>query len=92
MKFPKLKLIVSGLVLSLGSYQANAETNTDTTTDNIKPNIVLIISDDMGRQDLASYGSDFHESPNLTQLASEGMQFNNTMYLIPVVYLLVLVL
>ena len=78
MKFPKLRLIVSGLVLSLGSYQANAETNTDTTTDNIKPNIVLIISDDMGRQDLASYGSDFHESPNLTQLASEGMQFNNT--------------
>lgn len=42
------------------------------------PNIVFIIADDLGRQDLASYGSDFYETPNLDKLAKEGMQLNNS--------------
>lgn len=42
-----------------------------------KPNIVFILSDDMGRQDLSLYGSPLYETPNIDQLASQGMRFDN---------------
>ncbi|WP_068545614.1 sulfatase [Thalassotalea crassostreae] len=42
-----------------------------------KPNIIMIISDDMGRQDLSLYGSKLYETPNIDQLAMEGMRFDN---------------
>ncbi|MDQ3624155.1 MAG: sulfatase-like hydrolase/transferase, partial [Verrucomicrobiota bacterium] len=40
-----------------------------------KPNVVLILADDLGWTDLACYGSDFHETPHLDRLAREGMRF-----------------
>ena len=39
-----------------------------------KPNIILILVDDMGYSDLGSYGSEIH-TPNLDRLAAEGMRF-----------------
>jgi arylsulfatase A len=38
-------------------------------------NIVLILADDFGWTDLACYGSELYESPNIDQLAREGMKF-----------------
>jgi arylsulfatase A-like enzyme len=40
-----------------------------------RPNIVLILADDLGWKDLGCYGSSFHETPNLDRLASQGMRF-----------------
>lgn len=40
-----------------------------------KPNFVFFLIDDLGRQDLGCYGSTFHETPNVDQLAREGVQF-----------------
>ena len=40
----------------------------------IKPNIILIMSDDMGYSDLGCYGSEI-STPNLDQLASGGIRF-----------------
>ncbi|MGB5822212.1 MAG: sulfatase [Saonia sp.] len=42
-----------------------------------KPNIVLIVADDLGWSDLGCYGNTFFESPNLDKLASNGMKFDN---------------
>ncbi|KAA6303006.1 MAG: Arylsulfatase [Candidatus Ordinivivax streblomastigis] len=39
-----------------------------------KPNIVLILVDDLGYSDLACYGGEIN-TPNLDQLASEGVRF-----------------
>jgi arylsulfatase A len=39
------------------------------------PNVVLILADDLGWTDLACYGSDLHETPNIDRLAREGMKF-----------------
>ncbi len=41
------------------------------------PNVVFFLVDDLGIKDLACYGSDFHESPNIDRLAGEGMRFTN---------------
>src|SRR5689334_16053911 len=40
-----------------------------------KPNVVLILIDDMGWTDLACYGSDLHETPHVDRLARDGMRF-----------------
>ena len=39
-----------------------------------KPNIVLIMSDDMGFSDIGCYGSEIH-TPNLDALAADGIRF-----------------
>lgn len=45
--------------------------------DKPKPNIVFIMADDLGWADLSSYGNRFNESPNIDQLAREGVRFTN---------------
>jgi arylsulfatase A-like enzyme len=42
-----------------------------------KPNIVLILADDLGWHDLGCYGSEFYETPVLDRLAREGMRFTD---------------
>lgn len=39
-----------------------------------RPNIILILADDLGYSDLGSYGSEI-QTPNLDKLASEGVRF-----------------
>lgn len=48
------------------------------------PNIVFILIDDMGWKDLACYGSDFHETPNIDALARDGARFTNAYSACPV--------
>ena len=42
-----------------------------------KPNIVLILVDDLGWKDTHTYGSDYYQTPNLDKLAEGGMTFTN---------------
>lgn len=42
-----------------------------------RPNIVLIITDDMGYADLGSYGATDIRTPNLDRLAREGVRFTD---------------
>ena len=49
-----------------------------------KPNIIFILVDDLGWRDLAAYGSEYYETPNLDRLASEGMFFSDAYAACPV--------
>ncbi len=40
-----------------------------------RPNIVLILADDLGQRDLGCYGSTFHRTPQIDALATRGMKF-----------------
>jgi arylsulfatase A-like enzyme len=40
-----------------------------------KPNIVLILADDLGVNDLSCYGRKDHKTPHLDKLAAQGMRF-----------------
>ena len=42
-----------------------------------KPNILFILIDDLGWQNLQCYGSNFYETPNIDRLRSQGMMFTN---------------
>ena len=54
-------------------FAANTVSN-ETETD--KPNIVLIMADDMGWSDAGCYGGEI-ETPHLDGLAAEGLRFSN---------------
>jgi arylsulfatase A-like enzyme len=43
-----------------------------------KPNVVVILVDDMGWTDLACFGSDYYQTPNIDQLAKNGIRFTNS--------------
>lgn len=49
-----------------------------------KPNIVFILIDDMGWKDVGAFGSTFYETPNIDQLAKDGMKFTNAYAACPV--------
>jgi arylsulfatase A-like enzyme len=42
-----------------------------------KSNVIFILADDLGWKDLACYGSDFYETPNLDAFAETGMMFTD---------------
>ncbi|QDT75600.1 sulfatase-like hydrolase/transferase [Lacipirellula limnantheis] len=41
----------------------------------VRPNVILILADDLGVNDLGCYGRRDHQTPHLDQLASEGVRF-----------------
>jgi len=45
--------------------------------ENKRPNVVLIVSDDHGRETLGCYGNPAIKTPNLDGLAAEGVRFTN---------------
>ncbi|SMG45275.1 sulfatase [Arenibacter troitsensis] len=47
-----------------------------------KPNIIFIMADDLGWQDVGFMGSNWFETPNLDQLAGESLVFSNA-YMYP---------
>ena len=59
-------VLVSFLLL-LGALRAEAA----------KPNIVVILTDDLGWIDTGVYGSQYYETPNIDRLAERGMRFTN---------------
>ena len=42
-----------------------------------RPNILLIMADDLGIEGLGCYGSTSYRTPNLDRMASEGMKFTH---------------
>lgn len=75
------RLFISELaVLSVGFTTVQAQTTGKT----IKPNMLFILADDLGWMDLSCYGSSFYETPNIDQLAKEGIRFTNAYAACPV--------
>jgi|GEM_PF-42802 len=71
------------LPLFFAAKQQTAVTTTTATTQNTtassgsKPNIVLILADDLGYGDLSCYGNKKVRTPNLDRMAAEGMRFTD---------------
>lgn len=63
-------LILIGLLMNQMECSAEKELY-------VSPNIVLILVDDIGYGDFACYGNDYHKTPNIDKLASEGMLFTD---------------
>src|SRR5215218_4497650 len=66
-------VILPGLII-LGSFNALAQ----------RPNIIYIMTDDMGYADLSGYGRKDYQTPNLDKLARQGIRFTNAYAAAPV--------
>jgi len=49
-----------------------------------RPNIIMVLADDLGWSELQSYGNTFNETPCLNRLADEGMRFTHAYASAPV--------
>ena len=65
----RLSMAFLAIMICAPIFQSIAQTK--------KPNVVLILVDDMGYKDAGFTGSDFYDTPNLNALAKQGMIFNN---------------
>ena len=66
------------LVLALGNSMRAEEFTAPKTSGASKPNIIFILSDDLGVDILSCFGSDQYKTPNLDALAAGGMKFTHT--------------
>jgi arylsulfatase A len=49
----------------------------DTVSPVTKPNVIIILADDLGVECLSVYGGISHKTPNIDRLAAQSMRFNN---------------
>lgn len=64
LRFPTLVALVLGLLCPLAAEER-------------KPNVIVIMADDLGFGDLSCYGATTFKTPNLDALASEGLRFTS---------------
>ena len=69
-KYVKIIIFIGAVVLQLACER-------QATDRQEKPNFIIIFTDDQGYNDLGCYGSPDIKTPNIDQLAAEGMKFTN---------------
>ncbi|MFR9580681.1 MAG: sulfatase-like hydrolase/transferase, partial [Rikenellaceae bacterium] len=62
----------SRIALSAGLFALCQTANAKNPT-----NVLFIIADDLGWNDVACMGSEYHETPNIDQIARDGVTFTN---------------
>lgn len=78
MRTIQLLIAISACIL-LYSCQTNSAANTqkENTANVNKPNVLLILVDDLGWTDLGVTGSKYYQTPHVNQLANQGVLFTN---------------
>ena len=67
-------LSIFRIIATLAVIGLSFETAAETKSGSPRPNIILILSDDMGFSDLGCYGGEI-QTPNLDSLAANGLRF-----------------
>ena len=76
-QFVKAKVICLPLIIcfTVLHFTCNSQEKNNHTTNNLKPNIIYILADDLGYGDLSFTGQTKFNTPNIDKLAKEGMFF-----------------
>ena len=80
MRFKRASIIILLMLClcTLVMFGCSRNIRTEQTADShSKPNIVLIITDDLGWGDVGCYGATAIQTPNIDRLAGEGLLFTN---------------
>ena len=76
LRISAIALLVATMLSGCGDNNSTAATDTGTTTAAKRPNILIVMADDMGASDIGAYGGEV-ETPTLDTLAQNGLQFTN---------------
>src|SRR5215210_2475964 len=49
-----------------------------------RPNVIIILMDDLGRNDVGCYGSTYYRTPHIDKLAARGVRFTDAYAACPV--------
>ena len=74
--FPLMWILAVCCSLSLGMDRVAAQ--------DARPNVVIILADDLGWADVSCYGGDLHETPHIDRLAGQGVRFTDAYAAAPV--------
>jgi arylsulfatase A-like enzyme len=73
------------LLMSIGLLAVGLPTAVASAQQPDRPNVLVILADDLGRMDVTPFNPDtFYETPNVQRLAETGMQFNDAYVANPV--------
>lgn len=61
----------------IGAMMYSATAGMRAQTASRRPNVIVLVTDDMGIGDLGCYGAADARTPNLDRLASEGVRFTD---------------
>ncbi len=72
-----LRQLIASLIAALFTFPGRVvqAANSRPSNNSTKPNIVLILADDLGYSELGCYGQQKIRTPNIDRLAAEGMRF-----------------
>ena len=71
------RLALASLLIAAAASVPAAENATAAAAPSTKPNIVLIVVDNLGSGDLGCFGSKLHRTPNLDRMAQQGTKFTS---------------
>jgi len=78
----KCSILAGGITLAgtAGVHAATLFSNKSVTAavGKKRPNIIILLADDMGYSDLGCYDSEYIKTPNIDKLASQGVKFTNS--------------
>ena len=72
-------VLITVVLFSTAGYSLPVNIETDK-----QPNIVFILTDDLGWTDLSCYGNKFNETPHIDKLAESGIRFTQAYAACPV--------
>jgi arylsulfatase A-like enzyme len=75
------RTVFLAIALALVGASAQAMTGSEPAP---RPNVIIILADDLGWADLGCYGSTYHRTPHLDRLARDGMRFTDAYAACPV--------
>lgn len=77
-----MRLVPLTLLIALHPLLCFRVLSSEVSTKDGKPNVILILADDLGAKELSCYGNQKHQTPNLDRMAAEGVRFE-TFYAMP---------
>ncbi|MFV0467656.1 MAG: sulfatase-like hydrolase/transferase, partial [Dysgonomonas sp.] len=72
-----MKVLRNNFILSLAVTGAASGVLSSYAQKTITPNVIFILADDLGYSELGCYGNTFNETPNIDELAANGVRFTN---------------
>lgn len=73
-RFPFILLLILSAIICI---QCNSKERSREKDFQTKPNIIILLADDMGYGDLSSYGHPTIRTPNIDRLATQGIRFTS---------------